>query len=126
MLDGNITKRQLLDLFDQFETRTELLDDKSKSLVRLFQTGGKFKPLADNCGVNQATIMRRLKKIAQRISDDKFIQAVVSSGGNKIVKEKFINKKSIRQIVNETGLTKYKVGKIINRMRDNLKLKIEN
>jgi hypothetical protein len=119
MLDGNITKRQLLDLFDQFETRTELLDDKSKALVRLFQAGGKFKPLADNCGVNQATIGRRLKKIAQRISDDKFIRSVVSRGGSKIVKEKLINRKSIRQIANEMGITKYKVRKIVNKGQKN-------
>jgi len=115
MLDENITKRQLLDLFDRFETRIELLDDKGRALVRLFQAGGKFKPLADNCGVNQATIGRRLKKIAGRITNDKFVQAVVGSSTNKIIKEKLINRKSARQIAIETGMSKYKVWKMIKK-----------
>jgi hypothetical protein len=118
MLDGHITKRQLLDLFDRLENRIKLLDNKNKALVQLFQAGGEFRPLADSCGVNRATIGRRLKKIAARITSDKFTQTIMNANDSKIMKERFINGKSVRQIAIETGLSRYKIGKMIKEVKN--------
>jgi DNA invertase Pin-like site-specific DNA recombinase len=117
-----MTKNELLDLFDRFAARAELLEERQQSLVRLFQSVQNFRTIAATAKVDEVTIARKLKRIAQRISSDKFIAALsnitptTGVGAKQILKEKFINGKSIREIANETGLSFYEVKKIINRI----------
>lgn len=113
MFDRNLTKYHLLDTFDRLAGRIELLSSGQRAFVRLFQNVQDFRSIGQTARVHEATIARRLKKIAQRISDDKFISVMASNSDCKIVIGKFVNGKSIRQIAREMGITKYKVGKIV-------------
>ena len=108
-----MTKNELLDLLDRFAARAELLEERQQSLVRLFQSVQNFRTIAETAKVNEVTIARKLKRIAQRISGDKFISALTDNTNSEVVKKRFINGKSIRQIANETGLSSYAVRKII-------------
>lgn len=116
----NKNKNELLDTFEVLTARVELLSEEQRLLVRLFQAGQSYKAIAIMAGTNEVTITRRLRRIAQRISDDRFVAAL--SGENtqdpqmKILKEKFINGKTLEQITKNAGLSKYKVRKIINRV----------
>jgi DNA invertase Pin-like site-specific DNA recombinase len=114
MLDENITKSRLLDTFDRLEGRVELLPGEQQAFVRLFQSVQSFKYIAQAVKIHQGTVARRLKKIAKRISDDKFVRAIIESQNGKIIKEKFINGKSVNQIAIETRLSKYEVKKVMN------------
>jgi len=108
-----MTKNELLDLLDRFAARAELLEERQQSLVRLFQSVQNFRTIAETAKVNEVTIARKLKRIAQRISSDAFISALTDNTNSEVVKKRFINGKSIRQIANETGLSSYEVRKII-------------
>lgn len=113
----NISKNELLDTFEKLAVRVELLDEEQRLLIRLFQAGQSYKAIAVMAGANEATIARRLRKIVRRISDDRFITAL--SGENtqgqqaKILKERFVYGKTVRQIAKNTGLSKYEIRKII-------------
>ncbi|MFA6187135.1 MAG: hypothetical protein WC770_07995 [Phycisphaerae bacterium] len=115
MLDVNITKDELLDTFGRLAGRIELLVGEQKAFVRLFQSIGDFKCIAKAANVHEATVARRLRKIAQRISDDKFISALTDDAKIEVVKKKYVNGKSARQIAIETGMSKYKVWKMIKK-----------
>jgi len=118
MFDRNITKNQLLDTFDRMVGRIELLAGEQRAFVRLFQNIRDFRCIAQTAKMHEATVARRLKKIAQRISDDKFVSALTDNPNSKIIKEKFVNGKSVGQIANETGMTKYKVWKMIKKVKN--------
>lgn len=113
----NISKNELLDTFEKLAARVELLDEEQRLLIRLFQAGQSYRAIAIMAGANEATIARRLRKIVRRISDDRFIAALSSENTQelqmKILKEKFINGKTVRQIAKNTGLSKYEIRKII-------------
>jgi uncharacterized protein YerC len=114
----NINKNELLDTFEKLAARVELLDEEQRLLIRLFQAGQSYKAIAVMAGTNEATIARKLRKIVRRISDDRFIAVLLERNTQikrtKILKEKFINGKTIRQIAKNTGLSPYKIRKIIN------------
>jgi len=88
-----------------------MLPAGQKAFVMLFLNGQKYITLAKAAGVNEATVARRLRKIAARISSDNFLAALVQDGG--VLNEKFISGKTSKQISRETGLSYYKVRKII-------------
>jgi hypothetical protein len=69
-------------------------------------------------GVNEATIARRLKKIADRISSNNFITAMSQNSsitGEKmeILKDYFVNALPIARIAKDRNLSHYRVRKII-------------
>jgi transposase len=120
-----INKKELLNLFEKHTGRIDLMDEQQKAFVRLFLGGQKFRTLAKNAGIHEATIARRLKRIALRISSNNFIAAITktsySSGHRKkiqIVKDHFLNGRSAKAISKNTGLSRYKVSKIIKQMRN--------
>lgn len=128
MAAENIKKKELLDIFEKFSTRVDLLPDKQRALVRLFLSSRKYSSLAKAAQVAQATIARRLKKNADRISGSNFIAALSDLGEPrrdgarnsslppekmKILKDYFVNGLSARTIAKNTGLSRRKVEKII-------------
>ncbi|MHB0945821.1 MAG: hypothetical protein ACYC3B_01455 [Sedimentisphaerales bacterium] len=118
MFDRNLTKNQLLGTFDRMVGRIELLAGEQRAFVRLFQNIRDFRCIAQTVKMHEATVARRLKKIAQRISDDKFVSALTDSANSEVAKQKIIHGKSIRQIASETGMTKYKVWKMIKKVKN--------
>ena len=118
-----ITKNELLNLFEKLVGRIDLLADQQKAFVRLFMNGQKFRTMAKSAAVSEATIARRLKKIARLISGNDFITALtktndLSTDQIEIIRDHFINGTTIKAITNKTGLSRYKVNKIINQMRN--------
>ncbi|MDD5134900.1 MAG: hypothetical protein PHP01_05770 [Phycisphaerae bacterium] len=113
-----INKNELLNAFEVLASRVELLGREEKLLIRLFQAGRSYQAIAITAQVSPGTVTRRLKKIARRISDDRFIAGLSNENASieqmKILKEKFINGKSISQIARHTGLSPYKIRRIIN------------
>ncbi len=117
-----ITKKELLDLFEIHTVRVEMLDNEQITLVKIFQNRPNFRAIAKMANVNEATIARRLKKIATAISSESFSTALsrkynVSQGKINIIAKHFINGLSVRAITQNTGLSVYKIRKIISQMR---------
>ena len=118
-------KKELLNLFEKHAGRIDLLNGQQKAFVRLFLNGQKFRTLANTAGVHEATIARRLKRIALRISSNNFIAAlaVISDASEfpektKIIKDYFLNGLSIKAISKNTGITHYRISRIIRQMRN--------
>ena len=117
-------KKELLNLFEKHAGRIDLLNGQQKAFVRLFLNGQKFRTLANTAGVHEATIARRLKRIALRISNNNFIAAlaVISDASEfpekiKIIKDHFLNGLSIKTISKNTGLSPNKVRKTIKQFK---------
>jgi predicted DNA-binding protein YlxM (UPF0122 family) len=113
-----IRKKELLSLLDRFSTRIDLLSDEQKMFVRLFLDAQNFRSIATMAGVNEATIARRLKKIADRISSNNFITALSQNSsitGEKmeILKDYFVNALPMARIAKDRNLSRYRVRKII-------------
>lgn len=113
-----IRKKELLSLLDRFSTRIDLLSDEQKMFVRLFLGAQNFRSIATMAGVNEATIARRLKKIADRISSNNFITALSQNSsitGEKmeILKDYFVNALPMARIAKDRNLSRYRVRKII-------------
>jgi predicted DNA-binding protein YlxM (UPF0122 family) len=113
-----IRKKELLGLLDRFSTRIDLLSDEQKMFVRLFLDAQNFRSIATMAGVNEATIARRLKKIADRISSNNFITALSQNSsitGEKmeILKDYFVNALPMARIAKDRNLSRYRVRKII-------------
>ena len=118
-----ITKNELLNLFEKLVGRIDLLADQQKAFVRLFMNCQKFRTMAKSAAVSEATIARRLKKIARLISSDDFITALtktndLSTEEMEIIKGHFVKGLSIKTIGKNTGLSRYKIKKIIIQMRN--------
>jgi hypothetical protein len=114
----SISKKELLNLFENLSTRVDMLPDQQRAFVRLFLGYGKFRPIAKTAGVDEATIARRLKKIADRINSNNFI-ATLSGENNlppekmEILKDYFVRGLPMTKIAKNRKLTYYKVLKII-------------
>ena len=118
-----ITKNELLNLFEKSAGRIDLLAEREKALVRLFMNSQKFRIMAKSAAISEATIARRLKKIARLISSDDFITALtktndLSTEEMEIIKGHFVKGLSIKTIGKNTGLSRYKIKKIIIQMRN--------
>jgi predicted DNA-binding protein YlxM (UPF0122 family) len=118
-----ITKNELLNLFEKSAGRIDLLADQEKALVRLFMNSQKFRIMAKSAAVSEATIARRLKKIARLISSDNFITALTETNNLSteemgIIKDYFVNGLTMTDITKNKNLSRYKVKKIINQMRN--------
>jgi DNA-binding Lrp family transcriptional regulator len=71
-----IKKRALLDLLEQSPGRIEMLNERNRAFVNLMLTWQNFRTIATAAGVHEATIARRLKKIAARITNNTFVCAL--------------------------------------------------
>ncbi len=122
MKTAEITKKELLDVFELHTARVEMLNNEQITLVKIFQNRPSFRAIAKMAGVNEATIARRLKKIARFISSESFSAALsrkynVPQEKMNVIAKHFINGLSIRAITQNTGLSVYKIRKIISQMR---------
>ena len=122
-IQQKITKNELLNLFEKSAGRIDLLADQEKAIVRLFMNSQKFRIMAKSAAVSEATIARRLKKIARLISSDDFITALtetndLSTEEMGIIKDYFVNGLTMTDIVRNKNLSRYKVKKIIMQMRN--------
>ncbi len=114
----NITKKGLLDLFEVFTARVKTLDNEQAALVRFFQNTPNFSVIAKMAGVNEATVARRLKKIARYISSEDFSgKNSLTPQQTEILEDHFVSGLSIRTIAKNKNLSVYEVRKIIRQVR---------
>jgi DNA invertase Pin-like site-specific DNA recombinase len=118
MTVNSISKEELLSLFETLSTRVEMLPRQQKAFVKLFLSNGKYSSIAKVAQLSVATIARRLKRIANRMSSDNFIAALLQDDGMpaekmKIIRDYFVNGLSINAIAKNAGLSRYEVRKII-------------
>jgi hypothetical protein len=114
----DVNKRELLGLFVKLSTRVDMLPDKQRTFVRLFLGTQKYRPIAKMAGVNEVTIARRLKRIAEQISSNNFIAALsqennLSPEKMEILKDYFVTDLPMIRIAKNRNLSCYMVRKII-------------
>jgi hypothetical protein len=85
--------------------------------VRLFLVAQKIRPLAAMAGKHEATISRRLKKIAARMSANNFVNALSDEklpiNEMQILRDYFVDGISMLQIARNRNLNYYEVRKIV-------------
>ncbi|HBG27469.1 MAG: hypothetical protein A2Y10_02750 [Planctomycetes bacterium GWF2_41_51] len=112
-----ITKRELLDLLEKIPGRIEMLPDKDKAFINLFLASQNFRNIAAAAQVHEATIARRIKKIADRISNNNFVNALSNKNLTplkmKIMKDYFINDLPMNKIARNNKISYYEVRKLI-------------
>lgn len=114
----SISKKELLNVFEKLSSRIDMLSEQQKTFVRLFMSSQSFRRIAKTAGVHEATIARRLKRIAERIGNNDFI-AVLSQNGNltgeemEVLKDRFVNGMAVKTIAENRKMTCYRVKKII-------------
>lgn len=120
MQSEKITKRQLVNLFENQPTRLDFLSEKQRVLVTLFINLQNFRLIAKILNVNEVTIARRLKKIADCISDNNFSTAFKNNSDvsrMKIAKDHFVNALPARSISKKRNLPYHKVRRIITELQ---------
>ena len=118
MTTQKTSKKELLGIFEKLATRVDMLPVQQRTFVRLFQSTGKYRPIAKMAGVHEANIARRLKKIAERISSNNFIAALSQNGSlpcetMEILKDYFVADLPMIRIAKNRNISCYKVRKII-------------
>lgn len=112
-----IKKRALLDLLEQIPGRIEMLNEMDRAFVNLLLTGQKFRTIAQAAGVHEATIARRLKKIAARITSNNFVSALsgtnLTVGKMQLLRDYFVDGNSMLKIAQKYKVSYYDVRKLI-------------
>jgi Mor family transcriptional regulator len=112
-----IKKRALLDLLEQIPGRIEMLNEMDRAFVNLLLTGQKFRTIAQAAGVHEATIARRLKKIAARITSNNFVSALsqpnLTPGKMQLLRDYFVDGNSMLKIAQKYKVSYYDVRKLI-------------
>ncbi len=122
MSEQNISKRRLLHILEIHSARIDMLSRKQAVLVKLFLSIKNYRTIAKMAGINEATVARRLKKIATHISSDHFLAALsqddsLSAEEIEIIKDRFVNGLSVKRISQNTGLSRYRITKTIKQVR---------
>lgn len=121
-----IKKRQLLDLFEAYPGRIDLLSDKDKMLIDLFMASEKFKSIATAAGVHEATVARRLKKIAKRLKSDSFVIAMshhLPPEKMEIMRQYFVEGLSMLKIARQNNRPYCKIRKTIKACKRLIQIK---
>ena len=118
MITQKTSKKELLGIFEKLSTRVDMLPEQQRTFVRLFQSTQKYRPIAKTAGVNEGTIARRLKRIAEQISSNNFIAALSQNGSlpcetMEILKDYFVGDQPMIRIAKNRNVSCYKVRKII-------------
>ena len=111
-----ISKRNLLNLFEDLPGRVELLNANDRALVNLFLSSQKFRDIAANAKVHEATIARRLKKIAARIESNNFVNAISQNLKPlelQILKDYFVNGLPMIKIARKNNIPYCSVRKLV-------------
>jgi DNA-directed RNA polymerase specialized sigma subunit len=67
-MSERINKRRLLGILEMHSARIDMLDIEQAVLARGFLSIRNYRTIAKMAGVNEATVARRLKKIANHLS----------------------------------------------------------
>lgn len=114
---GRITKRELLDLLEKIPGRIDMLPEMDKALIQLFLSSQKFRLIAIHAGVHEVTIMRRIKKIAQRINSNDFVNALsnpnLPADKLQILKDYFIANIPMYKIARKNNVSYYEVRTLV-------------
>lgn len=120
MKNKGLNKQELVSLFERFPIRVDMLPKKDRALVSTFLGMQKYQPIAKLAGVDEATIARRLKKIASVISSTAavFLAALPQSSSispekMKILKDYFLANLPITRIAKNRNVSIYIVRKTI-------------
>lgn len=112
-----IHKRALLDFFESVPGRVEMLPQQDRAFVRLFLVSQKIRLMAAMAGKHEATIARRLKRIAARISANNFVATLsdekLSKDEMQILRDYFVDGIAMLKIARNRNLNYYVVRKII-------------
>jgi len=116
-----ISKNELLHILEKHSARVDMLPAGQRVFVTMFLNIRKFNMLARTAGVNEVTIARRLRKIIGRIISDNFLSALpqddLSEEKIEIIRSHFVNGLSVKSISKKTGISRYRVRKIIQQAR---------
>ncbi len=119
-----IRKKELLNLLEKMQSRVDLLPEKERNFVRLFLAAENFRYIAQMAGVNEATIARRLKKIANRIASSDFVYALANPNLThsqlNLLREHYVNNLSLLQISKKYCINYYKLRKFIGKSKNSL------
>lgn len=123
MKNNSSNKQELLRLFERFSPRIDLLSEEQRMLARMFLSNHSYNSIARIAGVNKATVARKLKKIADGISDNNFFAALsknnnLSAEKMEILKDHFVSGLSVKTIAQNKNVSIYLVRKIIRQMRN--------
>jgi predicted DNA-binding protein YlxM (UPF0122 family) len=119
----DISKEELLGLFEKLSTEVDMLPQQQRAFIRLFLSSRKYISIAKTAQVNQATVARRLKKIARQISSNNFITAL-SQNRNlpakkmEVIRDYFINALPITKIAQNRNLSRHRIRKIIAELKN--------
>jgi DNA-binding Lrp family transcriptional regulator len=112
-----IKKRVLMDTLEQLPGRVEMLNERDRAFVNLLLTSQKFRTIARAAGVHEATVARRLKKIAARITGDNFINALsqrnITPAKMQILRDYFVDGLSMFKIAAKHKNSYHKIRKFI-------------
>jgi hypothetical protein len=122
---STIKKQDLLDILEQLPGRIEMLNDTDRAFVNLILAGQKFRTIARTAGVHEATVARRLKKIAMRITDNQFINSLshkhLTPKKMQILRDYFVDGWPMLRIAVRNNISYYKVRQIIHKQRSTAK-----
>ena len=111
-----ISKNELLNFFEKYSARIDILPTRQKAFVRLFMSEQKFRTLAKAAGVNEANIARKLKKIAKKLSSDNFAAVLSQNQPMKkmeIMRDYFLEDTPMIKISEKRNMTYYAVRKLL-------------
>src|SRR4030042_1983451 len=118
MPDHRTSKHQLLGILEMHSAKINMLDAKQAVLARLFLGVKSYRAIAEIAGVNEATVARRLKRIANHLSSINLPAGLCQNNPSpaetmEIINDYFINGLSVKIIAEKTGLSHYKITKTI-------------
>jgi DNA-directed RNA polymerase specialized sigma subunit len=122
MSEQRINKHRLLGILEIHSAKIGILSTKQAALVKLFLSVKNYSTIAKMAGVNEATVARRLEKIANRLSSANPPAGICQNDSPpaetiEIINDYFINGLNVKTIAKKTGLSRYRITKTIKQMR---------
>lgn len=115
-----ISKNEILRLLEKHPARIDMLPAAQRAFVTLFLGTRKFNMLARTAGVNEVTAARKLRKIVSRIISNNFLTALskdLPKEKMEIIRCYFVQGLGIKSISEKTGLSRYRIRKIIRQLK---------
>ena len=114
--------RDYRDYNERLQNRLSLLRGTDKILMKMhLENGYSFADLSRLAGVSQATISRRIKKIAERLTGKEIntyymYRSDFDSGQRRIIKDHLRDGLSQREICNRRNITRYRVRTALDKL----------
>jgi DNA-directed RNA polymerase specialized sigma subunit len=110
---------------DKLRARTEYLEGADRALMEMyFENGCSFAQMSRVIGASEAAIARRVQAICARLNADEYIAAVEFGLGGldkqqqKLVREYFLQGKSIRDIATSRRVSYYRIRSALRRIEN--------